>query len=75
LHGSSPSPSPPAAWQAYHSRFHTSTYELGAMAARAQPKLLLVHQLSWGGPDADLVRQVSTKFPGRVVPAHDLEIY
>ncbi|HEY5218403.1 MAG TPA: MBL fold metallo-hydrolase [Gemmatimonadaceae bacterium] len=65
-----------AAWQAYHAAFHTSTYELGALAARAKPKLLvLVHQLYWGGTDADLVRQVSTKFRGRVVSAHDLGIY
>ena len=66
----------PAAWQAYHSQFHTSTYELGALAARARPKLLvLVHQLFWGGTDADLVRQVATEFSGRVVSAHDLGIY
>ncbi len=66
----------PAAWQAYHSRYHTSTYELGAIATRARPKLLLlVHQLYWGGTDADLVRQVLTRFDGRVVSARDLGIY
>ncbi|MHB1862491.1 MAG: MBL fold metallo-hydrolase [Gemmatimonadaceae bacterium] len=64
------------AWQAYHSRYHTSTYQLGALAARARPKLLLlVHQLFWGGTDADLVRQVETQFHGRVVSAHDLGVY
>jgi ribonuclease BN (tRNA processing enzyme) len=66
----------PPAWQAYHRQYHTSTYELGALAARAKPKLLLlVHQLYWGGTDADLVRQVATRFRGRVVSAHDLGIY
>ncbi|MDE3153435.1 MAG: MBL fold metallo-hydrolase [Gemmatimonadota bacterium] len=66
----------PAAWQAYHARYHTSTYELGALAARARPRLLLlVHQLYWGGTDADLVRQVATRFTGRIVSAHDLGIY
>jgi ribonuclease BN (tRNA processing enzyme) len=64
------------AWQAYHRQYHTSTYELGALAARAKPKLLvLVHQLYWGGTDADLVRQVATRFSGLVVSAHDLGIY
>lgn len=64
------------AWQAYHSQYHTSTYELGDIATRAKPKLLLlVHQLYWGGTDADLVRQVKTRFAGRVVSAHDLGIY
>lgn len=66
----------PAAWQAYHARYHTSTYELGALAARARPGLLLlVHQLYWGGTDDDLVRQVATRFAGRIVSAHDLGIY
>ena len=66
----------PPAWQAYHAKYHTSTYELGALATRARPKLLLlVHQLFWGGTDADLVHQVATRFSGRVVSAHDLGIY
>lgn len=64
------------AWQAYYHRYHTSTYELGDLAARAKPKLLLlVHQLYSGGTDEDLVRQIATRFPGRVVSAHDLGIY
>jgi ribonuclease BN (tRNA processing enzyme) len=66
----------PPEWQAYHKEFHTSSYELGSLASRAKPKLLLlVHQLYWGGTDADLVRQVATRFSGRVVSAHDLGIY
>jgi ribonuclease BN (tRNA processing enzyme) len=66
----------PPAWQAYHTQFHTSSYELGDLATRARPKLLLlVHQLYWGGTDADLVKQVGTRFSGRVVSAHDLGIY
>ncbi len=64
------------AWQAYYHRYHTSTYELGALAARAKPKLLLlVHQLYSGGTDEDLVRQIATRFSGTVVSAHDLGIY
>ncbi len=66
----------PPAWQAYFRRYHTSTYELGALAARARPKLLLlVHQIYSGGADADLVAQVATRFSGRVVSAHDLGSY
>jgi ribonuclease BN (tRNA processing enzyme) len=66
----------PPAWQAYHARYHTSTYQLGDLASRARPKLLLlVHQGYWGGTDADLVRQVLTVFHGRVVSARDLAIY
>jgi ribonuclease BN (tRNA processing enzyme) len=65
-----------AEWKAYHSRYHTSTYELGDVAARARPKLLLLyHQLFWGDDDAGLVRQVKTRFGGIVVSAKDLGVY
>jgi len=64
-------------WQAYHSSFHTSTYALGELAARARPKLLLLyHQLYMGGgTDSTLVRQVKTRFSGAVVSARDLGVY
>lgn len=63
-------------WKAYHSRYHTSTYELGDVAARAKPKLLvLYHQLFWGDDDVGLVRQVKARFAGVVVSAKDLGVY
>jgi ribonuclease BN (tRNA processing enzyme) len=63
-------------WRAYHSAYHTSTYQLGELATRARPKLLvLYHQLYWGDDDAALVRQVKTKFAGVVVSARDLGVY
>jgi ribonuclease BN (tRNA processing enzyme) len=66
----------PPDWQKYHAAFHTSSTALGALAARAHPHLLLlIHQLYWGGTDADLVRQVAQSFHGRVVSAHDLGVY
>jgi ribonuclease BN (tRNA processing enzyme) len=66
----------PAAWQAYHAAYHTSTIQLGDIATRARPRLLvLYHQLFWGDDDADLVRQVRSRFPGAVVSARDLGVY
>lgn len=66
----------PPEWQRYHSAFHTSTLELGALAARAQPKLLvLYHQLYWGATDEDLVREVRSIYAGPTVSAKDLGIY
>lgn len=63
-------------WQAYHSAYHTSTYQLGDLATRARPKLLvLYHQLYWGDDDAALVKQVRTRYRGAVVSAHDLGVY
>jgi len=63
-------------WQAYHTAYHTSTYELGDLAARSRPKLLvLYHQLGWGDDDAELVRQVRTRSGGVVVSGRDLGVY
>jgi ribonuclease BN (tRNA processing enzyme) len=63
-------------WQKYHAAYHTSTYALGDLATRARPKLLvLYHQLGWGDDDTELVRQVRTRYKGKVVSAHDLGVY
>jgi ribonuclease BN (tRNA processing enzyme) len=63
--------------QRYHPTAHTSTYELAEIAAKAKPKLLvLYHQLYLGGAtDDDLVREVRSRYSGRVVSAHDLDVY
>jgi len=66
----------PPEWQKYHAAFHTSTYALGELASRARPKLLvLYHQLFWGDDDAELVRQVGTRYAGAVVSGRDLGVY
>jgi ribonuclease BN (tRNA processing enzyme) len=70
-------PKAPPQMQRYHPTAHTSTYELAEIAAKAKPKLLvLYHQLYLGGvSDDDLVREVRSKYDGRVVSAHDLDFY
>ena len=66
----------PALRQAYHSRAHTSATELGEIASRAKPKLLvLYHQLFFGASDETLVSEVRSRFNGRVVSAKDLQIF
>ena len=63
-------------WQKYHSNFHTSTKELAQLAARAGPKLLILyHQLFFGVTEADLLREIQQDYKGKVVSAHDLDIY
>lgn len=65
-----------ADWQAYHSSYHTSGYELGDIASRARAKsVVLMHQLYWGDDDAELVREVSIKYSGFVLPGRDLSVY
>ena len=66
----------PPEWQAYHSRYHTSAPQLGAIATRAQPALLvLYHQLIWSSTEEDLLKEVQSAYNGKVVSAHDLDIF
>ena len=66
----------PPGGQRYHGSFHTSTAELGRLAARARPGLLvLYHQLYWGRSDDDLVAEVRERYDGDVVSGRDLGVY
>ena len=66
----------PALRQAYHSRAHTSATQLGDIATRAKPKLLILyHQLFFGSSDEILLSEVRSRFNGRVVSAKDLDVY
>lgn len=66
----------PPEWQRYHAGAHTSAVALGALAARARPKLLvLTHGLPWSSTPAEIVREVRAGFDGAVVYAGDLDIY
>lgn len=63
-------------WQNYHSKQHTSTLELGVLANKAKPKLVvLYHVLDWGATEQDLLDEISTNFDGKVVVGRDLDIY
>lgn len=47
------------------------------LRSQRQPKLLvLYHQLYFGGAsDDDLLREVRSRYSGRMVSAHDLDVY
>lgn len=63
-------------WQNYHSASHTSTLELGRIAAQVQPGLLILyHQLYWGATDDDLLNEIRREYSGRVVSGEDLHVY
>ncbi len=63
-------------WQAYHAAAHTSGVELGELAARAKPELLvLYHQLMWGATEEELLAEIRQSFTGNVAFANDLERY
>lgn len=78
----------PAAWQKYRLAFHTSAQELGAIAAKAKPGLLILYhrgnagcdqarteQCREAGSEEQLLREVRQAYSGKVVAAQDLETY
>ncbi len=66
----------PAERQAYHAHAHTSATQLGDIATRAMPKLLILyHQLFFGSSDDTLLAEVRSRFSGRVASAKDLDVY
>jgi ribonuclease BN (tRNA processing enzyme) len=64
-------------WPQYMREFHTSDVELGALASRARPKLLiLTHIIRMGSSDDDLLAGVRAGgFSGAVKVGKDLERY
>ena len=66
----------PAEWQQYHSRYHTSSRELGKLAQSAKPGLLILyHQLWWGTTEEELLNEIRSVYSGKVVSGRDLDIY
>lgn len=63
-------------WQAYHHAYHTTGTELGEVAAKARPKLLvLYHQLPPNFDEGELFGEVHQHFKGRVVSGRDLDVF
>jgi len=63
-------------WKEYFATFHSSPAELGEIARRARPKLLVVyHQVLEKLPEADLVKQIRKEYSGDWVSARDLGVY
>ncbi|MEI6054982.1 MAG: MBL fold metallo-hydrolase [Lentisphaerota bacterium] len=63
-------------WKQYHSKNHTSTIQLGEIASKAKPGLLvLYHILAWGSSDEELLLEIKEKYNGKVVVGSDLDIF
>jgi ribonuclease BN (tRNA processing enzyme) len=66
----------PPDWQRYHRGAHTSAVDLGRLAARARPGLLvLTHGLPWSSSPEEIVREVRAGYSGVVVYGNDLDVY
>lgn len=77
-----------ADWQQYRLAFHTSSQELGAIASKAKPGLLILYHRGNAGCDQagtkecreagsedQLLKEVRQAYSGKVVEAHDLDVY
>ena len=64
-------------WATYLASAHTSDVEVGRIAARANPRMVvLTHVISQGATDEELIAGVhSGGYKGRVAVAHDLDRY
>jgi ribonuclease Z len=63
-------------WMLYMRKFHTSATELGEIASRAKPKLLVVIHAGYvgGTSEADMLADIRKAFKGEVKLAHDLDV-
>jgi ribonuclease BN (tRNA processing enzyme) len=65
-----------AHWNQYFKAFHTSPEELGEIARRAHPKLLVLYHMVFEKlPEEDLIQQVKQHYSGPMVAAKDLSVY
>ena len=63
-------------WKKYHSGNHTSTYELGEIANKSKPALLILyHTLYWGATDEQILEEISEVYKGKVIVGSDLDVY
>jgi ribonuclease BN (tRNA processing enzyme) len=75
-------------WKQYRLAYHTSSKELAEIATRAKPSLLILYhranpgcdqaltqQCREAGTEEQLLKEVHQAYNGKVVAAHDLEIY
>jgi ribonuclease BN (tRNA processing enzyme) len=63
-------------WKAYHASHHTSTLEVGEIATKAKPGLvILYHILFWGATEEQLLGEVAETYEGKVVVGSDLNVY
>jgi ribonuclease Z len=64
-------------WRAYHTASHTTAPELGRLAARAQPRLLLLsHVLLTGCTEEQLLKEIrDAGYTGPLVRGNDLDVF
>ena len=63
-------------WKKYHASHHTSTFELGEIANKTKPGLLVLHHiLFWDATEEELLDEISQTYDGLVSVGSDMMIY
>jgi ribonuclease BN (tRNA processing enzyme) len=65
-------------WQRMRRAYHTSSRQLGELATRARPGLLILYHQSYQfaeSTEEDLMREMRAAYSGRVVSGHDLDVF
>jgi ribonuclease BN (tRNA processing enzyme) len=65
-------------WQRMRREYHTSSRQLGELASRARPGLLILYHQSYQfteSTEEDLMREMRAAYPGRFVSGHDLDVF
>jgi ribonuclease Z len=62
-------------WRRYHAAYHTSAVDVGKVAARVQPKkLVLYHELPMGQTEEEVLSEIRRNFSGAVIYGNDLDV-
>lgn len=68
----------PPEWQRMRRAYHTSSRQLGELATRARPGLLILYHQQYQFTEStedDLMREMRTAYRGRFVSGHDLDVF
>jgi ribonuclease Z len=64
----------PETFQRFSAKYHTTTPELAALAAKAKPRLLVLYHYNGLSPD-ELLNDMLAHYSGHFVVARDLDVY
>ena len=65
-------------WQRMRREYHTSSRQLGELASRARPGLLILYHQSYQfteSTEEDLMREMRAAYRGRFVSGHDFDVF
>ena len=65
-------------WQRMRRAYHTSSRQMGELATRARPGLLILYHQSYQftqSSEEDLMREMRAAYRGRFVSGHDLDVF